>query len=350
MNPKKLIVLVVALVAVIGLIVIAEKAGGSKSSGGADGFFPGVTAEKIGAVTIADRKDTLTVKRKGDIWIVTDAVAGGPSAQPLARNASADGQKSDPAQAYDADSASVQAMIEKLENMKKGDIISNNPEKQEVFEVDSANGVLVTVFDRDDKQLGSFRIGKSGPDWSSHYVRSIGSDEVYSVGGSIRHAFFTDLKRWRDKTVLSFEPASAQRITLAKKGAEPIVLEKSLDSLNQPQWEITSPEKHPASKQEVGNLVNKLSSLKTTGWASDTVSAEALSFEEPELRATVLLENGDEKILTVGGEADGKFFVRVAGRDVVYRIAEYTISDIDKNLEALKAAGEETAVAESGQS
>jgi hypothetical protein len=334
MKTKKLSIMLALLLAVVALIVLTEKMG--EQSGGPEAFFPELASDAIGAIAIAQNGDTVMVKRKGDIWVVAHP-GNDVAAKPLAEDIQQTPSNGAASQSYRADSASVQSMLEKIENMKKGDLISTNPSKQETFEVDSAQGTYVSVENRDGKQVASFKIGKTGPEYSSNYVRLIGSDKVYTVGGSIKNSFFTDMKRWRDKTILSFDPSSVERVSLNKKGAESIVLKKDLDSLNQPSWRIEAPEQHPANTEEIQKLVNKLGSFKTSDWASDTVTEESLGFQEPELTVGIVFENGDEKIMSVGAETGGKFYVRTADSPMVYRVSDYAIRDIDKNLETLKA-------------
>jgi hypothetical protein len=345
MKTKQLIIATVALGVVVAIIAVSEKMGARAPATKTGDFIAGMSKEDIGAVVIADSKDTVKVRRKGDTWVVAPAsIEGGEQGGGISA------QKNEQAQTngtYRADSASVQTMLEKIENFKPDELVSQNPEKKSVFEVDSAKGLYVALMDLKGKSLAAFRIGKSGPDWSSNYVRMVGSDKVYTVRGSIRHSFFTDRKRWRDKSVIAFDKSDVKTLSLAKKGSYTIKLEKSLDTANQVQWDIAAPEKSDADKKQVEEILQAMASLKASDFEeSDTLSDSAMGFAEPELIATATLENGKTKVVTIGGENSGKFWVKSNEREPVFLVSDFSIKNIDKNLEELKKkdveAGEES--------
>lgn len=341
MNTKKLVTLLVLLIIVVGIVVLTENIDKLSPSSDGGALLPGLSEDNISAFLVAGDNDTVKIRRKGDIWVIaaeaqTDETGGLAGVSDTAAGATGKPQRT---REYPADSASVATALEKLGDLTKDDLVSNNPEKQEVYEVDSANGTLVKVWDRNGKPLGSFRIGKSAQDWSSNYVRLVGSDEVYSVGGSIKHSFFTDKERWRDKTILKFDKARATAITLAK-GGRAIELEKKQDSTGAAAWMIVSPEKHEADTNKVNQVLRALSNLRTTGWEeSEALDDDTLGFSSPELIASVTLDNGDTKEVIVGAQKSegGKFWVRSPGKDPTFLVADHTISDIDVGMDDLKA-------------
>ncbi len=353
MKPKTLGILAVVLVAIVGIIVLAEHLGKANPSSEAGEFFPGLSQDNLASVKIADSKATVEVQKENGMWVVVPE----PSADNQAAGASpisgetAQSPSGVSSMVYPADSASVQSLVDKLVNMKRDELISQNPENRGVFEVDTAKGIRVTVQTSDDEKLGTFYIGKSGPDWSSHYVRMEGSDKVYTVRGSIRHAFFTDDNRWRDKSILAFDPEKAEAVTLAKKNAVPIRLEKRTDTSGVADWYITTPENAKADADEVEKLVKNLSKLKTSSWEEDQSLADStMGFNAPELVATVTMENGETKSVTVANEksAESKFWVRVPNKPGTFLVTSHTINNLDKNLEELTAKETEEVTADAG--
>ncbi|MBD3316280.1 MAG: DUF4340 domain-containing protein, partial [Chitinivibrionales bacterium] len=342
--------LLVLLLVVVGIIVLTENIDKLSSGSKKDAFLPGYSEDNVSAFMIVAQKDSVKIRRKGDIWVVDadPAVTGSGQASGLTnvadKQTGADTEKGRKSRLYPADSAAVATALEKMSNLSKDDLVSTNPEKQELFEVDSANGVLVKVWDAQDKPLGSFRIGKSGPDWSSNYVRKIGSDKVYTVGGSIKYSFFSDEQRWRDKTVQKFDKNNAKSITLVKGTATTIKMEKEKDSTGADIWKLVSPEKHMADLAKVNKLLGALSNLKTTGWEENVaLDDDTLGFSEPELVARVTLGNGDTKEIVVGNKkgTENKFWVKAAGKEATFLVADHTISKLDVNVEELKASPEE---------
>lgn len=341
MKPKTLGILAVVLVAIVGIVVLTEYLGNAKPSSESGEFFPGLSKDELATVRIGDSKNTVEIRKENGRWVVApdaSASTGSNEANPIAESSGKTSGGS--SMVYPADSASVQSLVDKLVNMKRDELISQNPENRGLFEVDTAKGIRVTVWKTGDNKLGTFYIGKSGPDWSSNYVRMEGSDKVYTARGSIRQAFFTDDNRWRDKSIIAFDPEKAEAVTLAKKNALPIRIEKRSDTAGVAQWYITSPENAKADNEEVKKLVTNLSKLKAGGWEEDLSLADStMGFNSPELTATITMENGETKTVTVANEksAESKFWVRAPDKPGTFLVTSHTINNLDKNLEELTA-------------
>jgi hypothetical protein len=348
MKTKNLALSGIALVLIVAVIIVTNILNARKPSTKSAQFLPGITENDISAIVIADSKDTAKVKRKGGGWVVelktvSEEAAAASFVQEAAK-AAAEGGKApegppaaDPVE-YSADSASVATVLDKLVNMKKGELISSKPEKQELFEVDTAKGTLVKVFDAKNKPAGEFYIGKSGADWSSNFVRSAGSNKVYNVSGSIKYAFFTDKNRWRDKTITKFPKEQAKNVTLIKQGGNVYELERSADTTGNVVWKLLRPEKANAKKDEAEKVVSTLASFSTTEWETDPLPPAEMGFDQPELIVSVTLDNGETKTVTVGKKKEGKnqFWVKTPGKDAVFLVSEYNIERLDRKLEDLK--------------
>ncbi|HON10559.1 MAG TPA: DUF4340 domain-containing protein [Chitinispirillaceae bacterium] len=330
MNGKKLLVITGILVVAVLVIILSEKLTNSSPSSKSALFFPGMTEKDISSVTIKDSNGSVKIRRKGDIWVVSSVVAADKDS-----TESPVGETKTPASSdveeWAADSASVAAVLEKLTSMKKDELISENPEKQAIFEVDSTSGVLVDVFDAGSKLKGSFRIGKNGPDWSSNYVRMIGSNSVYMVKGSIKYSFFTELKRWRDKSIVKFDKESASKISLKRKDGTVLTVAKADTA-----WSITEPFASPAKKDQIDQLLNSLSRLTATDFET-TSDDSALGLLNPELSADIAFSNGSSKKVIFGTkDSANRYRVKAEGKDVVFLINEYEFNNINKDAASLK--------------
>jgi hypothetical protein len=343
MKEKRLLLWTGALLVIVAIILISNYFSGKAPSEKELAFFPGVEKEDITGITIADKNDTANLYKKGDVWMITlrETETEADSGEGLAEKMDAP----EVVEEYPADSASVQSVLDKLTAMQKDELVSRNPEKQSVFEVDSAKGILVSVKGKNRDTIGKFRIGKSGPDYSSHFVRMLGSNKVYSVRGSIRYAFFTNNQRWKDKTVIKFPKVLAKRVQLKKKDGESIELEKEYDSTGTEKWKITHPILAPAKKQEAENVVGALADLNCADWEKDTsLTSEDMGFDKPELVATVILDNDDTRQVMIGKKKEdtSQFWVKAEGKDdIVFLVYDHVINDIDKNIAQLKKEEEE---------
>jgi len=152
------------------------------------------------------------------------------------------------------------------------------------------------------------------------------------VSGSIKHSFFTDLKRWRDKSIIKFEKSGAKGISIAKKDAAPVILEKS-DTI----WNMAAPEQHPAKKEKVEEIINSLFNLKATDFENDTISDTDAGFNNPEYVVVVSLNSGSKKVI-VGNKTDSnKYRVKTEDKKTVFLVNESVINKFDVDLQDLKA-------------
>lgn len=327
MTTKKLLTLVSIAVIAVLVIIMSEKLSNKKPSEQSLKFFN----DKIGSFVVKDASGAVTVRKKGDVWVASNGVNGvvstgtqGIGSTPQAAPVSGD---------FPTDSASVAIALEKLSDMKRSVLISENPGKQTIFEVDTAKGLFVEVFDLAGKSKGSVLIGKNGPDWNSNYVRSIGSNEVYTVDGGIRNSFFTDIMRWRDKLMMSFDKASAKSISLVKGDGSAISLTKA-DSGTV--WNIISPIQSVAKADQVEGILSTLSRFNATDFQDAALADSVMGFAKPELTVAIGLASGSKKISIGAKSADGKYYAMVEGKQTVYLINEGDFTGLNKDLSSLK--------------
>lgn len=357
MKTKNLLTWVGVFVVVVVVVIVAGMLRNRRPSDEAQKFFPKLSESDIAKVMVATKSDTAVVHRKGDIWVVGEAEAAAAEAAVGGLASLADSTAADTARAtdaepvpaalreYPADSAAVTSMLEKITTMKKDILASTKADKQSMYEVDSAGGTYVKMWNAKGEPAGAFYIGKnSSAGWSSHYVRMDGSNKVYSVRGSIKYAFKSNNKDWRDKSVTKFPKTSAKRITLAKKGGTTIVIEKNTDSTGTPYWAMTTPVEHKAKQDKVDEIINTLSDMKCTGWETDTdLSEDSLGFVEPELTVSVMLDGGAERTVRIGNKkgSESKFWVRTPSREgVTFLVSSYSIDKLDIGIDELKAPEE----------
>lgn len=309
MNTKKLLILVSIAVIAILAIVFNEKLSSKKPSEKSLKFFD----DKIGSFVIKDSTGSVTIRKKGDVWVVSNDKSSSKE--------------------YPTDSASVAVALEKISGMKRSVLISENRDKQSLFEVDSSKGLFLEVFDLSAKSKGAMFIGKSGPDWNSNYVRLTSSDQVYTVEGGIRYSFFTELNRWRDKVMMSFDKESAKTITMVTKNGSAINLTKADSGKG---WNLIAPVQSTAKADEVDGILSTLSRLNATDFQDSLISDTALGFTKPELTISVGFANGSKKLSIGAKRSDGNYYAMIEGKETVYIVGQYDFSNLNKDLNTLK--------------
>lgn len=339
MNTKKLTIAAGILIAAVAIIIISENLQTGRKKEKSDSFFPDFSKEKCSAILIKEKDKSVNLKYKNGVWLVSSAendASGGSGIVGLDKD-KVIGPKQ--IEEYTADSSSIQVVLEKIQNMKRDVLVSTNPEKKDIFDVDTAKGMLVKVWDNNNKPLGAVYIGKGGSDRGSNYIRMEGSDKVFAVYGGIKYSFFTDLKRWRDKSLLKFNPQEVKKFTIMRKDSGTIVLEKTVDSLSAVTWNIVSPVKYKAKAKDVDNLVIGLSNMKTTDWEEDPFIEDSVTgFNDPDMILTAVLENGETNTLICGKKKKDKsyLFAKTNTGNYTYLIAQYNVNKFKKSVDDLK--------------
>jgi len=114
---------------------------------------------------------------------------------------------------YPADQGEATMMVGKGRQIELTSLISTNPEKQKLFQVDST-GTLVKVYEKGTERA-SFRVGKPGSSYMETYVRKEGSDDVYLASGILSATFGRQVKDLRDKTIFKIEEERIRSVKVA---------------------------------------------------------------------------------------------------------------------------------------
>lgn len=324
MSSKKLLPIAAIAIIAIAIMLISENLNKKQPPESSLKFFN----EKIHSFIVKNASGTITLYKKGDLWFVS---RGAKNTTTISGPVGS--QQDSTSDAFATDSASVVIALEKLDSMKKGDKVSANAEKQAIFEVDTAKGTSVEVLNASGKSLGTIIIGKNTPDNNGNFVRMAGSNDVYNVGGNIGYSFFTDINRWRDKLMMTFDKSLATSLTLIKKDGKTISITKA-DSGNV--WNIIGPEKALAKNDQVDAILSGLSRFLATDFQDSAVTDSVSGFAKPELVITVGLKTGSKKITFGAKRADNKIYALVDGKEQIYLVNDFEVNDFNKELKDLK--------------
>jgi len=220
----------------------------------------------------------------------------------------------------DADQVAVNEMINKTEEITKGDLASTNPEKKASFEVDES-GVEIKMYSGD-SLITDFFVGKAGADFNSTYVRLAEEDNVYLTKNYIRMYF--DKSDFRDLAILDFDKEKVAEIKIDQQGKEIVILMKEGGA-----WKAEWYDQFKVDESKVTSLLSSLSKLT----AKDVIVDKNLSdtgLTKPETTLTVKMENEEEEILLVGKKENEIYYVKRPFDDTIYTVAEYKIKDMQK--------------------
>jgi hypothetical protein len=180
-----------ALLGVLGVLVILayllmQKPGERSSAGESGEALVSVDSLAVDRIDIKSPTVNVVLQKKGVEWFVESPVS------------------------YKADPSNVATLIHSSKTLHVSNIVSNKPDKQSVFQVDST-GTLVKMFQNGVEKV-SFILGKSGSSYSELYARRAVSNDVALVNGASSYVFNRPVKDWRDRTILSTPRERIQEI------------------------------------------------------------------------------------------------------------------------------------------
>ncbi|HZY09694.1 MAG TPA: DUF4340 domain-containing protein [Bacteroidota bacterium] len=219
---------------------------------------------------------------------------------------------------YSANGSTVAQMLGGLKKFKVGSLISSNPQKQNMFQVDST-GTMLTVADRTGKTI-SMVIGKMGPSYSDLYFRLPNSNDVYLGEGITTWILNQELKDWRDKTIFSTTSDSIRQLSFAYK-AKNFVLQRDSAS-----WKYGT---LVLDNAVISGALNTLSSLQ----AEDFIDSVINPSHQP-ISVNIQTSNSVTIDFFPQQPDSAKFTVRTSGSPQVYQVNKWTVQQILKPIES----------------
>ncbi|MDP2306300.1 MAG: DUF4340 domain-containing protein [Pseudomonadota bacterium] len=210
---------------------------------------------------------------------------------------------------------------------------------QEDYGVDDQNGLLVELYSAgQDLPTASVVVGKTaaGP---STFVRIPGSEDVYraDVGGRGRYA--RPAAEWRDKVALEVDTATVVGLTLTR-GAEALRFTRgaasATDAAGKPvpgPWQLDGAA-FVVDDETVDLTIRTLARIRAAEIHNPDYDA---GLAAPLAEASLLLQDGSSQLITLGTRiVEGAAFVRVAGRDEVFRTAGVVGRAMTQPVEAFR--------------
>ncbi len=269
-------------------------------------LFPKFNKAQVEKVEILSDSTTTTLKKENDAWLV----------------ASMDN--------YPADAEGVEELLNKVTEFKNTQRVSNNPDKQAEFEVDST-GVEVKLMDASDKILVHLFIGKTTPGFLSSYVRAADSNDVYVAQGALQAVFDKGSRTWKDRTLFDFNKGIVTQVNITSP-EETVELRLDADA----KWQMLQPIASAVKQSEVDNLLTTFSQLDTDDFAEVKVSLANYGLESPESSISAVLNDGTTATLHIGKEEEGKRYVKREDKATVFRLFTSNVNRLIKKSETLR--------------
>jgi len=307
MNRKTLTALATfAGLAIIAAIALTRPKKGERASDHPHPVAPMATSD-IETIEVTKGGATTTIKSEGGKYKVTAPVA------------------------YAADEAVAKAAFEGLGKMDVSDLVTEQKAKQAEFEVDDKSGIHLVAKGKGGKVLADVVVGKTtGP---GTMVRPTGKDEVWSASGISRYLFDKVPADWRDKSMITFPIADAERVEVAAKdGAKAIVKKTGAKAGSEDKWEVVeSSVKIDKLDNSVPNgIVSAMAMWKTNDFA-DGVKLADVGLEPPALTVTVDLKGGKKATALFGNKkGDDEYYVKTGDAPQVYVVKKFNGERVNK--------------------
>ena len=311
MKTKQLLILGAIFVVLVIVVLLFENPFGQseyeKKVETAMPLFPNFNEEQVVKIEITATGETTTLSKQDDNWVV----------------ASMDN--------YPADGEGVAELLSKVTEFKNTQRVSNNPEKQLEFEVDST-GVEAKLMDASDKVLAHLFVGKTTPGFLSSYVRPADSNDVYVAQGYLQSVFNKGTRTWKDRTIFNFNKGIVTQLNIISP-EETVELRLDADGA----WQMLKPVAAAAKTTEVDALLTTFSGLDTDDFAEAKDELAEYGLDTPQSTISAVLNDGTTATLHVGKEEEGKLYVKRDDKDTVFRLFKSNVDRLMKKSDTLKA-------------
>ena len=291
---KRTTILLIGILAALGIItyVVLQRPGETSSDVSSRDMLVTYDSSAVDRLEITSGGSTVSLALEGGQWMIAAPVH------------------------FRADENAVTSAISRGRKIEVRGVVSNNPEKQGVFQVDSA-GTLVKIFEHRTEKT-SFRIGKAGTTFDETYVRREGEHEVLIAGGPLAYLFVKSPKDWRDRTIFKTD---RDRITSIRyRYGDTTFTVEFADSV----WKIDS---RPAAPAAVQNLLGTLSNYLANDFLDSSFT--------PSGPPAAAVEVSGTQIRFYLSKESGRYLVQTSSNPQWYVVEPYRAQDLLKRKKDL---------------
>ncbi len=218
---------------------------------------------------------------------------------------------------YLADPSAVNQLLSGCTKFKPGSLISSNPEKQFLFQVDTA-GTKLTITGRSGKPA-SIILGKMGPSFSDIYFRLPESNDVYLGQGIDSWLISKDIKDWRDKTIIS-QPSETIKDIAYQVGNRKYDFHRDTSG-----WKSDTKSFDPSS---MNTALNTLANLRAEDFIDTAMKPQA----QP---VTIQIRGIETSTLQVSPSLpdSSKYYVKTQSSQSTFVISKFTAQQLMKPVE-----------------
>lgn len=301
---------ILIIVAVILLVVYFVSRTGAPVKRVAD-YFVEIDSALVNKVEIHHDTVGVVLEKRGEGWWVASPIE------------------------YPANPRFGEDMAGKVADLKIENLITEQTEKRDIFEVTDSAGITVTVHAAEQSPM-TFIMGKVSENYRHTYMRMVDSDKIYLVKGVFKSYFTRRVKDWRDKTICKYEKEDFRGFVLEYPG-------KSMElAMADTGWIARiGAEEFVANLNIVDRLVNMAHNVQAFDFVDD-LDTERYDFTRPafQLKATTLTDEFTLRLLPEDEEAK-KYIVEKEGALTHFVIYESTAKALMKDFDEFRPVDDE---------
>jgi LysM repeat protein len=218
---------------------------------------------------------------------------------------------------FQADPMAVAQLLHGFSKFKVGSLISTNPEKQPMFQVDSS-GTGITFTDRNGSATALI-IGKMGPSFSEVYFRLPDSKNVYLGDGIDNWTINKNLKDWRNKTIVQTGTEAIRQIVYTVGSRSHTVIKDTSG------WIVGG---KIVEDSEVKPLLNSIANLH----ADDFIDS-SLEFSQKPIIININAAEDVTLSLYPNLPDSSRYFIKTSKSPQIYMVSKWSVGELLKPLE-----------------
>jgi len=239
MKRNTLILLGILILLVAGVFLVLQKPGELSTTEASGEVLVRYDSAAVDGIDIRSAGGRVTLEKQGTNWMLTE-----------------------PLRAI-ADVEVVTSTIGKGNAIILKGVVSSNPAKQTLFQVDST-GTSVKFLGKG-VPLAAFRVGKPGPAYTETYVRRENDNEVFLAEGMLGYLFARQARDWRDKTIFKTSLETVTSVQF-RYGDTTFTLDRP-DSL----WRVDG---SPAADDQVRGFLGSLTNFLADDFVDSTLTVD----------------------------------------------------------------------------
>jgi hypothetical protein len=163
------------------------------------------------------------------------------------------------------------------------------------------------------------------------YIKRSSDEQVFLVDSEMADKLTKQPSDLRDRTVISFQENSVEKLELEYPDRS-ILVEKKSDG-EEITWQIVKPVNAKADKQQIEEMLKMIQGLKADEFVSDNpTDTSKYGLTQPQIRLTISPKDSDNIILLVGDKSGGSVYVKTGSSNSVYLMDASIAGDLDKKV------------------